>query len=352
MADLDRIVNVQISRQTAVPSVESYQDVMVVAEFLAASVTPAMGTEDRILEVGDMDEVVDYGFGEASFVYKACEAIFSQSPRLPRAFIGRKLTGADGTETWTEALGAIKDANNEWYGLIVSTRTGSDQQAVADWVEANKKLCMLASSDAAMLTNAGGSIGDYLKTNNLDRTSAWYHPDATNEIIDAAVIGKMFPKNPGSVNWAHKTLAGIAVYSLTSAQITQLEAKNANYYTSISGNAVTQFGKVGSGEWIDVIHGIDWLVSQIQKAVYTPILQRDKVPFNDSGIGAIDEQLRYALSLGVTNTIINEGFTTSVPLGASVDIAKKKARTLPDVKFNAVLSGAINKTEIQGTVTL
>ena len=86
--------------------------------------------------------------------------------------------------------------------------------------------------------------------------------------------------------------------------------------------------------------------------MYTPILQRDKVPFNDAGIGAVEEQLRYALSLGVSNTIINDGYEISVPLASSVDIAKKKARTLPDVKFEAVLSGAINKAEIAGTVTL
>lgn len=351
MSDLDRIVDVVISKQTAVPSVASFQDIIIAAEFLASSTTPVFSASERVRSYASIDEIEAAGFGEATFVYKAAAAAFMQNPRPAKLYVGRKLTGADGTETWTAALGEIVDDNNEWYGLIVSTRTQADQEDVADWVELNKKLCVLASADADIVDGTG-DIAEYLDDNNYERTAVFYHPDAATTAPDAAWMGKMFPKDPGSVNWAHKTLAGVTAYKLTGAQITAIESKNGNYYTSVSGNSITQFGTVGSGEYIDVTHGLDWLIAQIQADVYTPILQQDKIPYTNEGAVSLEAQLKYALQKGVNSTIIQEGFTTSVPLVEDVPVQNRSGRLLPDMKFEAVLAGAINKVQVRGVVTL
>jgi hypothetical protein len=351
MSDLDRIVDVQISKQTAVPSVESFQDILIVAEFLKASTTPVFATDERVRSYATIDEVLAGGFADTTFVYKAAAAAFMQNPRPAKVYVGRKETGSDGTETWTEALAAIKDLNNKWYGLIVSTRLQAEQELVADWVETNKKLCVLASADTAIISGTG-DIAEYLDDNSYERTAVLYHPSAATTCPDAAWMGKMFPKNPGSVNWAHKTLAGVTAYALTGAQITAIKSKNGNYYTEVSGNSITQFGTVGSGEYIDVTHGLDWLIAQIQADVYTPILQQDKVPYSNEGAVSLEAQLKYALQKGVNNTIIQAGFNTSVPLVETVAVQDRAGRMLPDIKFDAVLAGAINKVRIRGVVTL
>jgi hypothetical protein len=231
---------------------------------------------------------------------------------------------------------------------------------VADWVETNNKLCLLASADANVVDvgydeDTPASIADYLKANNYERTGVIYHPDAgdsTDEPCpDAAWFGKVFSKDPGSITWAFKTLTGVTAYSLTSTQLTNAQAKNANLYTSIADISCTQYGQVGSGEYLDIIHGLDWLRARIQNLIFTPLVQQDKVPFTDTGVQIIVGQLKAALQEGIALGLLSS-YTTTAPLVADIPSEKKQARTLPDVKFNGVIAGAIHKTEISGIVTL
>jgi hypothetical protein len=110
---------------------------------------------------------------------------------------------------------------------------------------------------------------------------------------------------------------------------------------------------VGSGEYIDVIHGLDWLSARIQNLVFTPLVQMDKVPFEDEGITTLVDQLRAGLDEGVKYQILKKGaYTIDAPTADQVPDSAKAQRLLPDVKFRAPLSGAIHKTEIDGTITL
>ena len=352
--ELDKIVQVVITRQTSVPSMASFNSAIIVDEFLASSVTPVMGTTERVREYGGIDEIVAAGFDEDGYVYKAAAAYFGQNPHPSKLYVGRKLTGADGTETWTTALNAIATENSEWYGLCVSSRTQADQELVAAWTLTNKKLCVLASSDANII-NSDGDIADVLSTAENERAIVFYHPKcssiSTDECPDAALLGKMFPKDPGSASWAYKTLLGVSPYVITSAQANTAEGKNAMTYMSIADVSVTRPGKVASGEYIDVIHGIDWLQARIQNRVYTPMVQLDKIPFTDGGVSVITAELEGALQEGV-NVALLASYSSSVPKVADVSASDKANRMLPDVKFSAVLAGAIHKTKITGTVSL
>lgn len=72
-------------------------------------------------------------------------------------------------------------------------------------------------------------------------------------------MGHRFPYVPGSSTWQFKTLTGVPVDSLTATQKTTLKSKNINYYVSLAGISVTQGGaKTAKGEYIDVIHFLDW----------------------------------------------------------------------------------------------
>jgi hypothetical protein len=360
MGDINRIVTVTISRVTTTPTMTSFSGVLIASEFLKASTTPVFGASERVRQYGSLAEIVTAGFATDSFVYRAAAAIFAQSPAVDRVYVGRKLTGADGTEDWDDALAAMILENDDWYGLVVETRTQADQQDVADWVESNKKLCVLASADADSVDSAYNEeaptcIADYLKANSLERTGAIYHPkagDVSEEPCpDAAWFGKLFSKAPGSATWAYKTLAGVPVYTLTPTQLINAQDKNCNVYTSIAGVACTQMGQTGTGEYLDIIHGIDWLTARIQNLIFTPIVQQDKIPFTNGGVQIIVTQLKAALQEGVDAKLL-ASFEVTAPLVVDVSAVKKAARTLPNVKFTAILAGAIHKVEVLGTVTL
>ncbi len=358
--DIDRIVAVTITRQSTTATMESFNGLLIAAEFLiTAPANNHFSSSERVRSYGSLSELSTDGWDETSLVYLAAQAVFAQDPSIDTIYIGRKLTGDDGTETWTTALATMLTASSDWYGLVVSTRSLEDQKLVADWVESNDKLCILASSDSVNVSSIYNStptcIADYLKANSYDRTAVIYHPDAdgtsNDPCPDAAWFGLCFSSDPGSITWAFKTLTGVEAYTLTSSKFAYASGKNCNVYTSIADVSCTQFGLVGSGEYLDVIHGLDWLQAYIQNKVFTTLVNTDKVPFTSAGVQVVVGQLKAALEEGVNVGLLAD-YDVDYPDVADVSSANKSARTLPDITFAGTLAGAIHKTEINGVVTL
>jgi len=450
MADIDRIVEVTITKQTQVPALPSFNQILIAGEFLKTLPVTPFATDERVRLYSSLTEV-GTDFGTTHFIYKMASKIFGQSPSVNQIYVGRKLTGGDGSETWATALTAMRLYNDAWYAVVVADRLLANQEAVAVWVEANQKLAGFASADPVMVTSGTSDLASYLKTNNLERSfaiydansvyrdkalmtfdidfvslnsiaftingvamtpvtfngtnaqtytdiktmletafpsatvtvngtartvqitqvgvsftwsvvvtlgvsqavgTATYTDDVSEPWIEAAWFGAMLPKDPGSANWAYKTLSLVTASVLTGSQINYLTGKHCNFYSNIASIDLTQFGTIGSGDYIDVTQGLDWLQAQIQNKVFTLLIQSDKVPYTDVGIQQIVAQLRSALQAGVDQGIIQKDYTVSYPAAADVSAVDKAARNLPDVTFTALLEGAINTVQIAGTVTL
>jgi hypothetical protein len=328
----------------------SFSEHLIAAQFETEGLKAEFDATRRVRSFRGMGEISEAGFPASSFVFKAAQKQFAQSPHIGRVFVGLKLPD----ENWTEALSAIRHSNNEWYALTVSTRTMSEQQEVALWTEANQKLCILASSDGNIVNAETGDIGAWASLMNLDRAAVFYHPDAgadDDPIPEAAYFGKMLTKHPGSATWALKSLNAVPTYALSGAQSDAAQKKHATTYMDAAGIPITSDGRVASGEFIDVIQGVDWLRARIQNLVFTPMSQQDKIPFTDTGVQIIVSQVRAALDEGVKREIL-ASYEIDYPKVAEVAPNFKGARTLPDVKFRAPLAGAIHRTVIDGTVTL
>lgn len=257
-----------------------------------------------------------------------------------------------------EDLDAIKDESNDWYGLIITTRTQADVETVAAWTEAQVKIFLTASADADIIdtTLAGDTttIAAVLKTAAYARSGVFYHPDAATTYPEAALFGKILPYDPGSYTAMFKTLAGVAATVLTDTQVKNARDKNCMVYQEVGGVNITWDGKVADGEFIDVIVLVDWTQARITEGVYGKFVNLLKVPFTDAGIAIVEAEIRAVYDAGVANG----GFTTdpaaviSVPKAASVSAADKADRILPDVTFTFYLAGAIHATTINGIVTV
>jgi hypothetical protein len=343
---LDKVVKVTISRQTAVPSMASFSDHLIV-DTRSQGITQS----DRVQKYGGLDELVDMGFPSTSFAYRAAMKQLSQSPHIGEFFVGLRALDED----WDVALQEIQDESNEWYAVTVGTRVMAEQQAAAEWIQAAGKLGGFATGDPALVGSSAGDLASWALTMNLDRMFVFYHPDigvADDPIPEAALFGKMLTKHPGSATWALKDLASVPTYNLKAGEFQKSQDKNATVYVRMAGLPITQDGKVASGEYIDVIHGIDWLTARIQNLVFTPMVQQDKIPFTDSGIQTIVSQVRAGLDEGVRYEILTTDYDISYPLRSELAADWKGKRTLPDIKFTAPLAGAIQHTVIEGTVTL
>ena len=254
------------------------------------------------------------------------------------------------------ALTAIQaQGGRAWYGLILCSRTASDIEVAAAWIEANTYdyIFIGCSSDAGVLTSSSTDVASVLMGKNYLRTGLLWSDDQA-DFPDAAWEGYQFPQVPGSSNWAYNALAGItptAESVLTDTAINNINAKNANYYLAVGITPVTQPGKMAGGQWIDVVIGRDWLKANIQQAIFQVLVTRPKVGFDDDGIGILANALRGVLRQGVANGILEAGsIDINVPLASSFASGQKATRALPSIPWSATLVGAINTVTITGNI--
>lgn len=253
-------------------------------------------------------------------------------------------------------LAAIALENNTWYGLCSAFNSPAYVDAVSDYAEANKKLYAAQTQDSDVINVASGSdtstIAYTLKNDSKYRTALIYHP-STKAFADAAWLGRCLPLDPGSETWKFKTLAGVASTTLTATQRTNALAKRCNVYNTVAGVAITEEGKVSGNEWIDVIRFRDWIEARIGEEVFAALAASNKIPFTDEGVAVITGLVRAVLDQGVAvgGLSADPAPTVTAPLVANVSATNKALRNLPDVKFDAVLAGAIHTVAITGTIS-
>lgn len=269
----------------------------------------------------------------------------------------------DPTEDIADTMAAVVASDSDFYGVALASRVDEDILAMAEWAEANEKLFGTATAaDGAKNSEITTDIGSQLKAKNYYRTFWFYHALAAEEYPECAIMARCFSINPGGETWANKQLSSITTDSLSETEALAVQGKNGNTFEPFRNISITQNGKVAAGEWIDVIRFRDWLAEEIKVNVFNLLINRDKVPYTDAGIAAIESQIRAALTLGQTRGGIapteydengnqNLGFTISVPLSSSISPNQKALRILNDVKFTARLAGAIHVVNITGNLT-
>lgn len=258
-------------------------------------------------------------------------------------------------ETWAEALAAVRAEDDDWYCLIADTRTEADILALAAAIEPLVKIYTPCTADVDVPTSADDDLMSTLQDNSYDRTAVIYSGDA-DSYPDAAWPGGQLPNDPGSITWKFKTLVGVTPDNLTTTQVTHLKAKNANFYETVAGrNLITSNAVVASGEYIDIIRGIDWLTAQITEAVFLRLANSKKVPYTDQGIAVIENEILSALIKAENPNIgllVKGSSVVTVPKAADVSSVDKAARALNDITFTAQLAGAIQKVSIAGRLTV
>ena len=350
--ELEEIVQVTITRQTSVPSMRSFNERCIVDTFDPTGITPVFDRTRRVRLFGSLNEILEAGFSTQSWIYRNARTQRSQSPHIRNIYVGIKFPDED----WTTALTACQDHNDDWYAVEAHATEMDEQQEFALWVQSHEKLGGIASSDPAIAEEECGDIADWLMINNIDRVFCFYHPDVekpNDPFPVSALFGKLLTKHPGSATWALKGLQAVPTVKLSTGQRKRITDKNAMIYTRVASMPITRWGQVGSGEYIDIIHGLDWLKARIQNLVFTPLVQQDKVPFEDDGIISLVDMLRAGLDEGVKRRILKKGaYTIEAPTCDEVPDSDKAERNLRGVNFRAPVSGAIHKTEIAGTITL
>jgi len=223
--------------------------------------------------------------------------------------------------------------------------------ACATWVQANSRMMLAGVSDSQVVTAAPlavDDVADRVKTNGLTRTGVLYHR-APQAMAASAWLGDVSPSPPGSVNFAHKVLAGVPGYRPTTMHEQNAFGKNASIYTRNSeGRFVVLYGTAGDGSFLDDTRSIDWLVYTIKRRVAAVQTNNRVVSYDAEGLALIEGAVVEALGLGVDARVVNASFprTVTMPALADIDAATRLGRTLPAISIAYTRGGAVNKIVI------
>jgi hypothetical protein len=257
----------------------------------------------------------------------------------------------------------ITRQDSDWYGLIWTERTAAYVLEAARAIESMRRIFITAANDANILVGSSTTdIAYILHARNYNRTAVIYNSTLT-DFADAAWMGKNFVYAPGSETWKFKNLAGITADNITESQANAATAKRANAYSTIGGIDESFEGTMASGEFIDVIRGVDWLQARIEEAVFGRLSNSTKVPYTNAGVAIIESEIRAVLDRAVKAQLlseeafdpdndINTPYIVTVPRVLDVSFNDRSARYLPGITFNARLASAIHRVTIAGTVTV
>lgn len=266
--------------------------------------------------------------------------------------VGIEETTADAA--YDTELSDLELENDDWYFILTDSSSPANVADVADWVLTRKKLYFAATNSSSELAGTG-TLGYDLSAAENDRTVLIHCPNSY-QFGGARWVGMGAAKDPGSITWALETLTGLTPKRLTTTQKGYLEADNINHYQTVSGLSITRPGKVASGEWIDIMHGLDALEADIQETFLGLVANRDKVPFTAAGLdligGGILASLRRFEGTVEEPGLIEAGTSyVTMPEITAVSSADKIARRLTGVRFGGTLAGAIHSAELVGSIT-
>jgi len=343
MTAIQNVVQVAIDRQTNFPTVRDLNTILVLS-------THTRFAEDyRIYE--SASAMLTDGFVVGDFAYKAVNAIFSQNPRPAKVVVGKKLSG----DTYTVAVNKAISAYNQFLFLITDATLDADKIAIAALIQTTEKFYITTSSAAAILAGTAGNLFLQFKTLGYTRTFYMYSLLSANDAPEAAWAGRFAPVQIGSTIWIYKTLVGIVPDNLSATQESNLRAANACWYTAVDGDRQVMFGenKVASGEYIDVMLGVQWIITRMRERVWGTMLNNAKINFDNAGIGKIQSDVMTVLAEAVALNILADSPqpVVTVPNALSLTSAERNTRNLAGVKFKARLAGAIQTAlNIEGVV--
>ena len=292
---------------------------------------------------------------------------FSQSPRPSEVYvtcisqdqIDKEPEAPSVSDTLTAALGT-----SGWYCICPVGLADDIVKEIIEWTETQNKLCGYIDDDPdTPIVTAGLYLRSYPVYPKVTADQLDNDVPAENKYGAAiAMAVKAMNFHAGEETWALKQVATVTPSKLDSTFIKKLEAANFSYVITVASKNITQGGKTGGGEWIDIIRFRDWLQNDMQVRVVNLLIVNPKIPYTDNGIGLVENQMLASLKDGQkyggiapteydTDGNAIPGYTTDVPLAAELTSTQKASRTLEDCKFSARLAGAIHVVEIKGCLT-
>lgn len=314
------------------PGVGSTRDGFDLALIVTENDVISAGT--RVVVYDSLEDMVDAGFAVDSLAYLAAVPYFAAQGKPSQVAIGLWDSG----ETRVEALTACRAANPDWYIAYFPDADNADHLLLAAYMEAASPFgqYFINTSDADVKNDATGNLFAALKAAGYKRTHGMYSTTAHAVMSVAGFAMANTSDNAGSdYTIMFKTLPGVTAESLTTAEVTGIEANYGNVYVTRGGNTGYEKGNQFSGDWFDEIIGLDKLANDIEVSVANFLYQSGEVPQTEGGM----QQLRAVIATACERSRVR-GFVAPGEWTGDSILSIRTGDELPDGYL--VLSDAIS----------
>jgi hypothetical protein len=277
-------------------------------------------------------------------------------------------------ETLLDAVQALADMSNDWYGLQVAATGVTDDMymEVAAYVEAaspSRIQGVTTQATAVLDPTVTTDIASRVKAALYKRTFTQY--SSSSPYASASMLGRAFTVNfqgnNTTITLKFKQEPGVTAETLTTTQAAALAAKNCNVFVNYDNDtAIIQQGVMGNGFFFDEVHGTDWLQNDVQTAVYNLLFtSTTKIPQTDAGVNQIVTTIAGRLEQAVANGLVAPGVWNADGFGnlkrgdtlasgyyiyappiATQSQADREARKSPVIQCAIKLAGAIHSVDV------
>lgn len=309
--------------------------------------------------VYDSLEGVSEDYGTQTTTYAMAAAIFSQRVRPQDVAILNVERGSGQNELSDALNGILNDGHTGWYFLIPATRNPTDRLELANWVESQRRMLVFGNSDQE---TAGEFIESVELLPDSDRTVACFHPknETDGNYLEAALVGWIGGRYPGSAAWFHAKIAGITPSTATYSDLMSLEQANIiSWHKTPVGIWVTTCGKTIGGEWVDITQAIDFLEARLKERVWTLLVDKDRIPYTQEGIDLLSHAVlaelhhlaRRPYGIIATDAGGRPLCRVLTPKREEIDSLEVRNRRIPDLPFEATVAGAVKQVIVNGVLT-
>lgn len=319
--------------------------------------------------------------GEADTIPELVDAFENYDESIPSGPVAIEATaefvnGTDEVSAADNLINAIKkfqsDVDNDWYYLLTDRDEDEYVMALAKFAEASEP------SEAEL----GAGVEDHRKfymgqtcnkefANVTSRAAVIYTEEQyLSEEPDASYTGNVGPFYPKSVTWKFKrpqdgnadTSEGeklISLPKLTEGERNALLENHVNYMTEEYKRQYVKDGTCLDGEFIDIVLGADWIAKRMRDLLYDMLLENANINYGDDGFGLIATAPAQALAEAADedhNIIARDPetragvFTINIPKYADSTDEQRRNRVMPDIIWEALLSGAVHQVKTKGVL--
>lgn len=227
---------------------------------------------------------VDYAI--ATPAYEKAAAVFAQNDRPDVVAVATYDTEIE--------TSLAEFYNRAWHFALIAGDVGVEQDAAALFFNEQefKLLAVQVTEDVGREAVKG-----------MKRVIAFNH-DVVGEHLDAAAVGALGSLPVGSITWKFKELKGITATYPTQSELDAIELDNAIAYVMKAGKGQLSEGTLANGEYIDAVHGQDWIKADMENEVQYTLSRSAKLPYDARGIGAIQAAMLTTMGRAFNNGII------------------------------------------------